>query len=258
MTPAREVTVIVPLSRPRFMRDVIENFARQTFARKRLVIVENGEAVGACAKAGFVPDVVLTSDAHQSAAKNVGLEWLRERGGGFFATMDDDDYFGPRYLEEAVAHSGRGDIIGKSACFTRTAGGVMRYFEHEGALQFVNYVHGPTIAAWAEFVDDFPLIAWGEDAAFIIAARKAGAKAWATSRFHFLQRRFPGRHHTWQITDRQMVQASAGLVFEVGPEDRDVVDGLKDAPQCAVIPKSERQPWDHPGWQMANGRLNME
>lgn len=258
MMPAREVSVIVPLSRSPFLSNVARNFARQTFGRKRLVIVENGEAVGACAKAGFVPDVVLTSEAHQSHAKNAGLNWLREQGGGFFATMDDDDYYGPRYLEETVAHSGRADIIGKSAIFIRAAGGVMRYFEHEGALRFVDFVHGPTIAGRAEDVVDFPVMGWCEDAAFIATMRDQGATVWATSRFHFMQRRFPGLHHTWQITDRQMVQVSKGPVFEVGPEDRDVVDGLKDAPQCAVIPKSTRQVWDHPGWRMANGTLNME
>ena len=258
MTPAREVTVIVPLSRPAFVRDVFDNFKRQTFGRKRLVIVENGDAVGACAAAGLVPDVLLTSANHQASARNEALAWMRDHGGGFFANFDDDDYYGSGYLAEVVEHSTRGEVIGKSSIFVRAAGGVLRLFEHEGDEQAVKFIHGPTMAAWSEDVGAFPIVSLGEDVKWIEALRRKGATVWSTSSFNFMQRRYPGFHHTWRMTDRQMVQCTRGRAFEVGPESRDVVNGLKVAPQCAVIPKAPPMPWDHPGSMTVGHQMNME
>lgn len=102
--------IVVPFSRPEFLPNLAENYARQTL-RPRMVVVENGRAVGACAAAGFRPDVVLVSPIRQSGAvRNMGMAYAqRVDPGAPLGFMDDDDVYGSRYVEEAVQHLyGRG------------------------------------------------------------------------------------------------------------------------------------------------------
>lgn len=95
--------IVVPFSRPEFLRNVVENYRRQSLP-PRMVVVENGRAVGACAAAGFRPEAVLVSPVTQSGAvRNVGMQYAQLVDHvaplGF---MDDDDTYGSRYVEEAV------------------------------------------------------------------------------------------------------------------------------------------------------------
>ncbi len=67
----KRLNVIVPLSRPLMIDNVRDNFERQRYQNKRLVIVQNGPGLCACQRAGFQPDVLIDiSKAHQSTAKN--------------------------------------------------------------------------------------------------------------------------------------------------------------------------------------------
>ena len=115
--------IVVPFARPEFLGNLAENYARQRL-RPRMVVVENGRAVGACAAAGFRPDVVLTSPITQSGAvRNVGMAYAsRMDPTAPMGFMDDDDVYGSRYVEEAVDALNRRDLgmVMKSYHFIRT------------------------------------------------------------------------------------------------------------------------------------------
>ena len=66
----KEVYVITAFSRPQFYNNIIENFKRQTFQNKHLIIVENGSAIGV-AKDG----TILNSVSHVGSAKNTALRY---------------------------------------------------------------------------------------------------------------------------------------------------------------------------------------
>lgn len=149
------IYAVCPFSRPEFLGNVIENFERQTCSEKRLILVENGDAIGACEAQGFVPDILLTSQRHQSHAKNAGLDWITSNGGGWFSTFDDDDYYGPKYLEEVLECSEKGDIVGKSNHFVVGIDGHLRYFDLGIASQYGLEAHGATLSARAELCPRF-------------------------------------------------------------------------------------------------------
>lgn len=229
--------MVVPFSRPKHLQNTIDNFVRQKFSNKKLILVENGPAIGACKKIGFEPDLLLTSEPHQAHAKNAGLAAIRERGGGFWATFDDDDYYGPGYLEEMVEASAYAEVVGKADFFVRMARGTLRSFQSIGCEQYVNFIHGPTICSWAEACCDFPIKRIGEDIGLVENMMGVGAKVWATSRHHFIFNRYSDEcHHTWKISDDQLTHSLAfgvgprgmAIIKDYGPKvDYDFVNGLK-------------------------------
>lgn len=203
--------VLVPFSRPDYLQNVRENFDRQTMAGKKLCIVENGAAIGACKQAGFEPDLLLTSEAHPSLARNAGLVALRDLD-AHFSCMDDDDFYGPEYQWEHFEHAKRGRVTGKMPHWVRfEAVGKLWLFNRERANRKVSWVQGPTIGGFARDVPDFPLKPIGEDVAFCRVHREAGGEVFNTSVGNFLYvRRSDEKSHAYRI-------GAVGFADEHGP-----------------------------------------
>lgn len=240
---AKSVWVIVPFSRPQYLQNVLDNFKRQKFANKKLIIVENGDAIGTCKAHGFEPDVLLISGSHQALAKNEAIYYIRKRGGGFWATNDDDDYYSPNYLSEMVECSDRAEVIGKGDLFVRMAGGNLRSFEGIGCDEYTNFIHGPTICSWAELCE-FPNVGdIGEDCALVRNMIRSGAQVWATNKHNFIFHRYPDKeHHTWKISDDTLTNSLVSgtdfncVVKDYGKEiPYDFVNGIGEEPEHEVI-----------------------
>lgn len=255
------VYVIVPFSRFKYLESVIKNFNQQTYKYKKLVIVENGSAIGCCEKSGFKPDVLLKSDNHQSHARNEALHWVRSNGGGMCANFDDDDYYGPEYLLELMQNIGKADVIGKYDFFVRSASGHVRLFDGVASNCYSSGVHGPTIATMAEKTPEYKSeMVWGEDSDLIERMKKSGSRVYATSKNNFmLNRRKVG--HTWSVTDDQMVQTlyhGLGkdkcklIIKDLGLESDhtlNVVNGVeKDFSFSVIKPRDVYEPEDSPAY----------
>lgn len=223
---AERAWVIVPFSRPENLNLVLSNFNRQTFRDKRLVLVENGDAIGA-AHSLHGAALVLMSERHPSIAKNLALREIRKRGGGFTVVMDDDDWYGEEYLSEAVGYARTYDIIGKTRNFV-SVDGSMWLCNRERALQPGHWLTGGTIACWAENCPEYPMNRVGEDVAFSERARGMGLSVFSTSVYNYLYRRTKNGRHAWVVTSQKLrLQASANKALDLGPEDLDVVRGKK-------------------------------
>lgn len=203
---AKEIWVIVPFSRPQYLENLKSNFLRQKFYNKKLIIVENGKGIGTCKRFGFKPDILLTSKPHQSDAKNKGIEALQDINAEFWTTFDDDDWYGPDYLQELYENSDKADIIGKSSIFNKTTEGKLRLFSGlENASTFD--LHGPTISGWTKSTIFFLNTGrWGEDMQFLYRLNDKGATFWSTSKYNFIYQRFKSHDHAWTVTDYQLSQ----------------------------------------------------
>lgn len=227
------LNVIVPFSRPKFLQNILDNFKRQTYQDKRLVIVENGAAIGSVQGSG---PVVLTSGPHQSLAKNEGLEWVRKNGGGWWTTFDDDDYYGPQYLQELSENLDKADVIGKNDRFVKTEGNQLLFVSSGQENSFTRGLQGPTITARSEETVEFKEIRCQitgvplpEERVFLGDMLDAGAKIYCTSRYNFAQCR-NGKDHVWKINSHQISQNAldAGFeVLEIDSFDLDVVNNMK-------------------------------
>lgn len=221
---------VVPFSRPRNLELVRQQFEHQTYSDKKLVIVENGDAVGACKLAGFEPDLLLSSRKHQSYAKNKALLALKEIApDDYWTTTDDDDYYGPRYLEELAQSLGKGDVIGKSRSFVKLSDGRLYLFDKWAENSICDsVVHGPTITARIKDSLLFQVEDWGEDLDWVEQMQKLGAKVYATSRYNWCYFRSDnGDGHAWSVSDNEIRFTNSGKLIDYGMFDPDVVDGIK-------------------------------
>lgn len=217
--------VVVPLSRPECVANVKENFERQSHEGKKLCIVENGGAQGACKAAEYEPDMLLTSEeAHPSAARNAGLVALRDLD-AHVSFMDDDDYYGSYYQEEQISFADRNRITGKMTNWVR--------FEQVGKLWLFNrakatkpsaWVQAATIGGYARTIPDFPVVDLGEELDLCTEFRKNGGEVRSTSVGHFCyMRSLDERSHLYKITPRGFANQH-GPWFEEFRDDKRLLD----------------------------------
>lgn len=192
---------IVITDRAKSLSWALNNFYRQTYVDKKLLIVENGEAIGACERQGVKADRVITSEHQVSAARNAGIYDIVDNGGGWVTMMDDDDYYGPNYLQELAVwlQSGVADIYGKHRHFIAYGGNGMYLYNVKNALRPTRFVHGPTLAFRAEEALRYNLMDSGEEVEWGLRMTRLGFKIFATTIHNYLYlRKSDAEQHTWQ------------------------------------------------------------
>jgi len=222
------VWVVVPFSRPENLERALSNFKRQKFPFKKLVLVANGRASRLVSPLLASWDtLMLTSDAHQSDAKNTALWEIRKRGGGFTVVMDDDDWYGPNFLTEAAGYAKTYDVIGKARHFVSVDGNLW-LCSREQRNRSQSWLTGGTIACWAERAPEYPRVSWGEDAEFCTRAERQGMRIFGTDVYHYLYRRESSSDHAWRISKEDLrLHESAKRALDLGAEDFDLVTGTK-------------------------------
>jgi hypothetical protein len=207
------ITVIAPHARPEFAANLLANSVRQK-VKHHLVVVENGAALGSFAAREGVT-VVSSAVAHQAAARNAGLTWLRANGGGAWAMFDDDDYYGADYLsdvEHALSSSGA-VAVGKPWSFVMFDDGLWRFSkgkEHCWADSFS--LTGGSLAGASTDVVEFPTRP-DDDVGWCAAMRARGARLWSGSPFHYCYDRRGNRR------DRAIPGAQVIIRFGFGAAD---------------------------------------
>lgn len=237
------ITVIVPFSRPECALRTLRNFERQLYPDKRLWIVENGPAVGTWAQLGLPADRVLTSSAHQSHARNVGVAELRTSGGGYWAGFDDDDWYSADYLNEVAVNADKANVVGKRQHFISIDDRYLFLFLEQMQNRFAIALTGGALAAWSEESLDFPIQRVAEDIRWCMAMRKAGGRIWNTSVYNYLYRRCTTDHqHASGAQSLDYLIYQHGRGHYLGLLSHRVVSGEREALRMPVQPYQHFDP----------------
>ncbi len=226
--------VVVPCCRPSQLQWVFDRYSDQTYQNKKLCIVENGEAVGACKRLGFTPDLVVTSRPHVSHARNEGMYAVRDLNEDCWVAMwDDDDWYGPEYLSEmaALAASGKATVYGKQRHFVAFPDNGLYLFNEYNQNKYTDSVHGPTLVFRPEEGIVFKVQREAEEIRWCYEMSRLGAKIWAASIHHLLYLRYDSGHsHAWQAQNGTVVSASRknDYIYWLGDVDLSVVSGEAD------------------------------
>lgn len=258
-----KIWVVVPHSRPEHLRRAIENFERQRFPGKRLLIAANGAASDDqhWINAGCPRDWIQTRE-HQSIAKNEAIAFIKKQGGGFFATMDDDDWYGPGYLDELAGYAKSYDALGKRRHFVSLGDDLTdcapelllcnrRYADSEDAA----WLTGGTISGWAETAVDYPMMKEAEDLSWCDRMHAKGARIRGLSIYHYLYRRsYAGAKHTYVRERGRFIDGLKNhdaLELSMTPEedqvDLGIVTGEKPPGYCRVVGQRRWFPVDSSG-----------
>ncbi|UOF90625.1 glycosyltransferase [Fodinisporobacter ferrooxydans] len=200
------VSIITCTKKPQFMEMIFNNYNNQKWDKKELIIILNRnnmrmqEYKRKASQFKNVKVFKLPETATLGACLNYGIQ---KAVYPYIAKFDDDDFYGARYIEEAMKTMNRvkADIVGKRAIYT--------FIEYKNVLllrfsggenKFVNFIAGGSIFMKKSVWQTVPFrnITLGEDIDFLQRARKKGYKIYSSSKNHFIGiRRKNPIHHTW-------------------------------------------------------------
>jgi Glycosyl transferases group 1/Glycosyl transferase family 2/DUF based on E. rectale Gene description (DUF3880) len=216
------VSVIIVSNRPAFASHALANFRRQTYRRKELVFVAHGwsesdvshldAALASCRDARLI---AAPATATVGGCTNDAID---ESRGDFFAKFDDDDYYAPDYLTDAMLAFRYSDaaIVGKKTFFAYVESAASTYVRFPGhEYRYVNRVLGPTMVCDRRVLDQVrftPLEKSGTDTRFLNDCAKKRLPIFSTDRFNFTHfRRGPEHGHLWKIEDDDFLRACVRL-----------------------------------------------
>jgi hypothetical protein len=177
---------VVPLGRPGRVDAVVALAARNPGVH--FILVENGPGIGAV-PAGACVDVVRSA-ASAGAARNVGVQRARELHCDIVSFLDDDDYYGPDYLDEARIALESRDVVHKGIGFVRLPDG-LHLFEHRRAYRTML---GNSLSARVDACPSFTECSSGEELAFTAEARRRGLREDVLPPFGFVYDRSQAGH----------------------------------------------------------------
>lgn len=225
--------------------NALANARRQTVQDLRLVAVRNGAGLevdpGQLRDAGAI---VVESEHGCAEYVNAGITEVRRRAApsDLFLKFDADDYYGPRYVERALAAAAPGVAVCQTAIFVRMPSGELWSVTWPAGV--VGVRQGPTLGCLVRDLRDFPRSPsdWGEDGLWLKEMLGAGVEFCAVPMGHFCYLRHADRHHAFPIADESLRHIwGPAEVRSLGPWDEAVVNGERPAPDGVPIPFDPRR-----------------
>lgn len=204
------VSIITCSNRPSQVHNVFENYARQDFEPKELIVILNNNSMDLnewqAAAADYPDAVVYRCDEKCSLGSCLNLAVHKSKY-SYIARFDDDDYYAPNFLKDPVAalNEGRCDIAGKTCRYI--------YFQDRSVLalmqagkeySYTNYVVGATMVIKREVFKRvrFPDITLGDDSDFQQACRRRKLRIYAVDKYNYVTIRHSATlSHTFLLDD---------------------------------------------------------
>ena len=222
----KSVSVISPTNRPHMIGQIMENFSRQSYPEKELLVLTHGFEISQFVlselKERFDLSDVRVISADKSSTLGANLNRLiGESQGAIVARMDDDDWYGENYLRDMVNSliiSGA-ELAGKAASyiyFESTNQTILTYSAKE--KMFTDFVRGATTVAYRDLFDAYSFhdANQSEDSDLLSRLKSDSVAVYAGDRFNFSVFRSRDLNaHTWREADAALF-ASGELKF-MGP-----------------------------------------
>ena len=214
------VSVVITTCRPDNVKFAIENYRKQVYAEKELLLVLNNaifdvESIEAQARAlNNVRIVQVDGRVTLGESLNRGVE---EASGYYIAKMDDDDYYGENYLSDMMlaANFSEAEILGKGTYFVHMKSKDVMGLRVVGRQhEFTDFVAGATLTARRDVLREipFPDRTKGEDSNLLKEASKAGCRIYSADVYNFLAlREVEHSKHTWTIEDSEFLKNCRSL-----------------------------------------------
>ncbi|WP_078555149.1 glycosyltransferase [Bacillus alkalicellulosilyticus] len=216
------ISVITSTVRDSCINNIFENFDRQDWKEKELIIILNKNDMDRKLWEKRAKQNKNVKVYRVDEAKSLGycLNYaIKKAKNKYIAKFDDDDYYGARYLTqafEAMKRDERIAIVGKSVFYI--------YFQNENALHCLNWegegytdkVAGATLFfkkdVWKQV--NFRDRTYAEDYFFINDVIQKGYKVYSTNKKHFAVIRRDESEHTWKVTASEIKKDTIQIPFK--------------------------------------------
>lgn len=220
-------SVITPTIRRSCIERIIQNYEKQDFFNKELIIIINNDDIQIDEYEEYsknntdIKIYKLPQEVNLGQCLNFGVSKAKY---DIIAKFDDDDYYGKRYLSEMYnAFNNNCDIVGKSRIYY--------YFEELKELRlsslqeennYVNWIAGPTICFKKEIFSrvKFRDIPSKVDKYFINDCLKHRFKIYSTSINNFIiYRDVDSQNHTWKASINELLRFTRTIKSNITYED---------------------------------------
>lgn len=216
MNKQEGISVILATNRPQSFDNIFANYERQLWKEKELIIILNDDTMDLktwekkANSYGNVSVFQLPEETPLGDCLNFGVDKAKYT---YIAKMDDDDYYGPGYLTEAITtlKQYNADVVGKRTCFM--------YLIHEKELRLrfpgregreVDILQGATIFTTKKMLQLIPFGKknLGECLHFLKRCKKKGFKIYSSSCYNFAILRNHPQSHTWRPSSKYLGKTS--------------------------------------------------
>jgi spore maturation protein CgeB/ubiquinone/menaquinone biosynthesis C-methylase UbiE len=216
------VSIVTSTNKLVYMDNIFANYDRQQYEQKELIIVIGNDKLDLrvweeeARKRRNVRVYRVDETMPLGACLNFGIDKARF---GYIAKCDDDDYFGPAYLDDlmmAFDYSGA-DIVGKCARYVHfESGNVLAIKYPDREHQFTDTVSGSAMIVRREVFNKVrfdPTKRVGEDTKFLKDCVTRGVRIYSADRFNFAYiRKSSPDLHTWRVGDEDLLGTSGQFV----------------------------------------------
>lgn len=217
------ISIIVSTMRQHTMENVFNNYARQDFQNKEMIIIINKNDMDInrwLTKSKEYTNIQiykLDEKITLGECLNFGISKSKFN---LIAKFDDDDYYGPKYLSDSIKafRNIDADVIGKAACFV--------YFKKSKKLaircgkqenKYVEHMDGNTLIFKRKVFDKikFADIPNGVDVQISKDCKKNGFKIYSINKYHHVYIRSESPEtHTWKINDEDLIRKYCKIIKE--------------------------------------------
>ncbi|MFB8374085.1 glycosyltransferase [Paenibacillus taichungensis] len=214
------VSIIVCTNRPQFFDNILQNYNRQRYKGKELIIILNHDSMNLqlyqnrVRKHANVSVYQVPESISLGQSLNAGITRAQFP---LIAKFDDDDYYSPFYLKEQVngLRRTKSDIVGKHSCLVYLgASKTLLVRSPKEKNKYVEFIQGGTLLFKREILKKvrFTDRSVGEDVTFLRQCRKRGFRTYATSPYNYVyHRRQNKKSHTWRADDSFYLEGSKRL-----------------------------------------------
>ena len=211
------VSVIMCTNRPHNIDIMIDNYLRQKYRNKQLIVVinKNDCNIESIRKklTGISEHKLIIEDEKNSLGKCLNSA-VNASEGEIISKMDDDDIYGDHYLADAITamnYSGA-DVVGKDSHFAyvESADSLVLIRENRDC-RYSDFIIGATLTVRKEVFDKvtFHDISRGEDSQFLRDCQEKRVSIYSTDAFNYITIRSSNLdNHTWKIEDNKFLEKS--------------------------------------------------
>ncbi|MEC1520437.1 glycosyltransferase [Neobacillus niacini] len=216
------ISIITCTVREHLISNIIDNYTTQLFQDKELIIILNHDGLDinlVKSSIGSVKGVTiyqLPQNYTLGECLNYGIEKAKY---DVIAKFDDDDYYGPEYLTEAMnaLKITNAKIVGKEEFFVFLKSiNALLLRGHGLSNKYVKHVSGATLVFQKSIIDKikFPNLTLGEDTEFQKKCIKEGYRIYSTSKYNFAAIRGKDvNEHTWKVSDKRLIEHGEIVAF---------------------------------------------
>ncbi|MDR6879486.1 glycosyltransferase involved in cell wall biosynthesis [Bacillus sp. 3255] len=216
--PKAGVSVITVTNKPEFIKNIFRNYRHQSWDQRELIIVLNHHNMKPSTYRAYARRKGIQAAIYQlpeslplGVCLNYGIKRARYP---YIAKFDDDDYYGPAYLAEAVrtAEWTGADVVGKNRFYMYMMGSKELLLLTKRRK---DCVAGATLVFRKKL---FPAVKFtrrraGSDMKFLADIWKRGGVVRTTSHRHFVAvRRADQSKHTWKFNRNAVRNMRAEVV----------------------------------------------